>query len=125
MTNRKLILGSLIAALIGSTALPSIARPSVEFFVDVAPPSLRYEVARAPRVGWVWVPGYWDWRHQRHHWVRGHYVRHRPGHYYEPARWAYRGDDRYYYAQPGWRRDRDGDGVPNRFDRAPDNPYYR
>jgi hypothetical protein len=85
---------------------------------------LRYEVVPAPRVGWVWVPGYWDWRNNRHHWVAGHRVRHRPGYYYQPVRWVYRGD-RYYYTRPGWRHDRDGDGVPNRFDRAPDNPYYR
>ncbi|MBS0455080.1 MAG: hypothetical protein JSS14_27600 [Proteobacteria bacterium] len=26
---------------------------------------------------------------------------------------------------PPGRYDRDGDGVPNRYDRAPDNPYYR
>ena len=28
------------------------------------------------------------------------------------------------YGQRGW-RDRDGDGVPNRFDDAPRNPYIR
>ena len=55
----------------------------------------------------------------------------------------YRGPDRRYYAPPppprhyrhdrrwddrrhgGYRRDRDGDGVPNRYDRAPNNPYRR
>ena len=41
----------------------------------------------------------------------------------------------YYYGRPGHRhhghhyhghrRDRDGDGVPNRYDRRPDNPYRR
>lgn len=124
MTNRKLILGSLIAAIIGSASLPSAARTNVDFYLNVAPPPLRYEVVPAPRVGRVWVPGFWDWRYNRHYWVPGHYVRHRPGYYYQPARWAYRGD-RYHYSRPGWRHDRDGDGVPNRFDRAPGNPYYR
>jgi hypothetical protein len=101
------------------------ARTNVELFVDVAPPPARYEVVPAPRVGYVWVPGYWDWRGHRHHWVSGRYIRHRPGYYYEPVRWSERGG-RYYYTRPGWRPgDRDGDGVPNRFDRAPDNPYRR
>ncbi len=122
MKMRKLILGSLIAATLG-VALPAAARTNVELFVDVAPPPARYEVVPAPRVGFAWVPGYWDWRGHRHHWVRGHYVRHRPGYIYEPVRWVER-DGRYYYSRPGWRaHDRDGDGVPNRYDRAPNNPY--
>ena len=125
MTKPKLILGSLIAALLGSAAFPAAARTNVDFYVNVAPPPLRYEVVPAPRVGWVWVPGFWDWRYSRYHWVPGHYVRHRPGYFYEPARYVFR-DNRYYYTGPGWRRgDRDGDGVPNRYDRAPGNPYYR
>lgn len=124
MTNRKLIIGSLAALIIGSASLPADARTNVDFYVNVAPPPLRYEVVPAPRVGWVWAPGYWDWRGNRYYWVPGHHIRHRPGYFYEPARWAAR-DGRYYYTRPQWRHDRDGDGVPNRFDRAPNNPYYR
>jgi hypothetical protein len=124
MTNRKLMIGSLVALLIGGASLPSAAHGNVDFYVNVAPPPLRYEVVPAPRLGWVWVPGYWDWRGNRYFWVPGHHMRHRHGYYYEPARWVARGD-RYYYARPGWRHDRDGDGVPNRFDRAPDDPRYR
>jgi hypothetical protein len=124
MTMRKLILGSFIAAVIGGAAFPAAARTNVDLFVNIGPPPVRYEYVPAPRVGFVWVPGYWDWRHHRHSWVPGRYVRHRPGYYYEPARWS-NSADRYFYNRPGWRRDRDGDGVPNRRDRAPDNPYYR
>jgi hypothetical protein len=124
MTNRKLILGSLIAAIITGASLDAAARTNVDFYVNVAPPPPRYEVVPAPRVGFVWVPGFWDWRYNRRHWVPGHYVRHRPGYYYHPASWAYRGD-RYYFSRAGWRNDRDGDGVPNRFDRVPGNPIYR
>jgi hypothetical protein len=125
MKMRQLILGSLVAATLGAAALPAAARTDVDFFVNVAPPAPRYEVVPAPRVGYVWTPGYWDWRQNRHHWVTGRYVRHRPGYYYEPARWVPR-DGRYYYSRPAWRAgDRDGDGVPNRYDRAPNNPYRR
>jgi hypothetical protein len=124
MQSRKLILATLAAVTLGAAAFPASARTQVDFFVNVAPPPVRYEYVPAPRVGYVWVPGYWHWRHGRHHWVGGHYLHQRQGYYYEPARWADRGN-RYYYSAPGWRRDRDGDGVPNRYDRAPDNPYYR
>ena len=38
---------------------------------------------------------------------------------------GYYGGPRYHSAPPPPRayRDRDGDGVPNRYDRRPDNPY--
>jgi hypothetical protein len=87
----KLIIGSLAAALMGLAAIPAAARSNVEFFVDVAPPPVRYEVVPAPRLGWVWAPGFWEWRHGRHFWVRGHWVREWRGYLYRPAGWAYDG----------------------------------
>ncbi|HUQ27248.1 MAG TPA: YXWGXW repeat-containing protein [Usitatibacter sp.] len=119
---KKLILGSLVAATLAASALPALARSDV--YVSIGPPPpLRYEVVPAPRAGWVWAPGYWEWRHHRHVWVAGHWTRYRPGYVYAPARWVQR-ESRWYYSAPAWNRhDRDGDGVPNRFDRAPDNPY--
>jgi hypothetical protein len=121
---RKLIIGSLIVAAVGFS-FPAAARTNVDFFVNVAPPPARYEVVPAARPGWFWVPGAWEWRSNRHHWARGHWVRERHGYYYAPTRWEER-DGRHYYYGGGWRRgDRDGDGVPNRYDRAPDNPYRR
>lgn len=119
---RKLIVGGCIAATLG-LALPAAARSQVDFFVNVAPPQVRYEVVPAPRVGHAWVPGYWDWRGRGHVWVAGHYVGHRRGYYYEQPRWVstHRG---WHHENGGWRNDRDGDGVPNRFDRRPDNPRY-
>ena len=49
-----------------------------------------------------------------------------PRHYYGPG--YYRGPDRHYGRRwddrPRYgRRDNDGDGVPNRYDRRPNNPY--
>jgi hypothetical protein len=119
---RKLILGSLVAAALGSFALPAAARTNVDFFVNIGPPPVYHEVVPAYRPGFVWVPGFWDWRYGRYYWVGGHYVRHRPGYYYEPVRWYYRGGR--YYRAGGW-RDSDRDGVPNRYDRAPYNPRWR
>lgn len=97
---RKLIVGSLVAATLAGLSLGAQARSNVDFYVNVAPPAVR--------PGYVWVPGYWEVRHNRRHWVEGRYVRHVPA-YYAPARW----------------RDNDRDGVPNRYDRAPNNPYRR
>lgn len=119
---KKLILGTLAAASLAALSVPASARTNVDFFVNVGPPPLRYEVVPAPRVGYVWAPGFWDWRYGRYVWIRGHFVHHRPGYLYEPVRWVHR--DGHYYRSGGW-RDSDHDGVPNRFDRAPYNPYYR
>jgi hypothetical protein len=141
MLKRKLLLAAIAASSIGMIPMPSSA--DVGIYLDVAPPPARYEVAPAPRAGYIWAPGYWDWRNGRHAWVRGHWVRERPGFYWHPSRWeqregrwafergrwdrqryAYRGDgDRDRDGVPNrYDRDRDGDGVPNRFDRAPNNP---
>ena len=91
--------------------------------VDVrfAPPAPRYEVVPAPRVGYVWAPGYWDYRHNRYHWVAGNWVRERPGYYYSSPTWVQHGDRWRSTLVRGWpkrRRDRD-DGIPNRRRRCP------
>jgi YXWGXW repeat-containing protein len=102
------------------------------------PPPPVYEYTPGPRRGHVWVPGHWQWRGNSHVWVQGHFLRERPGYYYNQPRWVQHGD-RWDYRGGGWSRrdrdhdgipnrydrDRDGDGVPNRRDRAPNNPYYR
>lgn len=122
---KKLVLGGLLAAALGSAALPAAARANVDFYVSVGPPPVYHEVVPAPRAGLVWVPGYWDWRHGRYYWVAGHWLRHRPGYYYEPARWHHRHHGRHHHGRPAEWRDYDHDGVPDRFDRAPFDPYWR
>ena len=138
---RKLLAAALAAASIGC-AVPAFA--AVDLYVDVAPPAPRYEVVPAPRAGYVWQPGYWQWSEGRHRWHKGYWVKERHNMYWHPNRWEER-DGRYHfvpgrydrerYAANRWGdrdhdgvpnkydRDRDGDGVPNRADRAPDNPY--
>ena len=119
---KKLVLGSVAAVVLAGSALVAEARSSVDFYVNVAPPAPRYEVVPAPRAGYVWAPGYWDWRADRYYWVRGSWSRPRHGYYYEPVRWVHR--DGRYYRNGGW-RDSDRDGVPNRYDRAPYNSHWR
>ena len=128
---RTLLVSAMIAASIGGTALPAAARP-YGVTIDVAPPPPREEMVPAPRRGYVWVPGYWDWRGQRHVWVRGTWVRARHGYVYAHPEWVQR-DGHWVLRRGQWDRDRDGvpnrmdrdrdgDGVPNRRDSHPDNP---
>ena len=125
MWKRQLIAAAIAASSIGF-AVPASAE--VGIYLDVAPPAPRYEVVPAPRSGYVWQPGVWVWRDGRHHWVAGHFVRERHGMYWHPDRWEQR-DGRWAFERGRWdreryaRRDNDGDGVPNRYDRAPNNPY--
>ena len=132
MLNRKWLLGAVVAATLG--AVPVIGSAAV--YVQIAPPDPIVEVVPAPRAGFVWAPGYYDYRYGRYYWVKGHHVREVHGKYWHPGHWVER-EGRWAFVQPGWRgerfaygtgrgyamRDSDGDGVPDRFDRAPDNPY--
>ena len=115
-----LIAAGTIGAL--ATPLPSAVAAVREIIVERAPPPLREERVPGARRGYVWAPGYWDWRGNRHVWVRGSWARERRGYAYRPHEWVER-DGRWSLQRGGWdRRDSDGDGVPNSRDRAPNNP---
>jgi len=115
---KKILAAAIVAASLGSIAIPA----SAEVIVRVAPPQPRVEVAPQPRRGYVWVAGHWEWRNRKHHWVQGTWVRERRGHRYEQPQWVER-DGGWALQRGAWRRgDRDGDGVPNNQDRAPNNP---
>jgi hypothetical protein len=137
MLKSKLLIAALLAASLGAVSAPASA--AVSLYVDVAPPPPRYEVVPAPRAGFIWAPGYWDYRGGHHAWVKGRWEREQRGMYYHPSRWEQR-DGRWYFERGNWNRqamndrdhdgipnradkDRDGDGVPNRYDRSPDNPH--
>ena len=138
----SLTLAALTAAGAAAFApLPSMAQ-NVELYIGSAPPAPLYERAPAVRRGYVWSPGYWEWRGHRHHWVPGTYIVERPGYVYAPPAWqqrdgrwfmqqgywAPRGGDGYrgqgFYDRDGGRgygqhdgyRDRDRDGVPDRYE---------
>ncbi|HET7728733.1 MAG TPA: hypothetical protein VFK48_01755 [Usitatibacter sp.] len=133
MLKRKLLLAALAASTVGLLPLPSMAQHAV--YIDSPPPPPRHEVLPAHRNGYVWQPGYWDWRNGRHVWVRGYWVKERRGMYWHPNRWEQR-DGRWHFERGRWDRerwadnhyrgrggpdgDRDRDGVPNRFDRDKD-----
>ena len=134
---KKFLLASVVAATLGSVAVPAASA----VYVRIAPPEPRAEVVPAPRRGYTWAPGYWDWRNNRHVWVSGHWIKERRGYVYAEPRWVER-DGRWYKERRGWQRsgrgdrdrdgipnrvdrDKDGDGVPNRADARPNNPNLR
>lgn len=140
---RSLPLVTLIA--LGAAAyapLPSMAQ-DVQLYIGTAPPAPLYERMPSARRGHVWVPGYWAWNGRRHHWMPGTYIVERPGYVYAPPAWQQRGG-RWYMQQGGWAphrgdryaygggyqrdgyyghpqqyrgRDRDRDGIPDRYER--------
>lgn len=121
---RNAFLSFLIAAgAIGAVALPETSHAAVGVQIVIpAPPAPRVERVPAPRRGYVWVPGYWDWRGHRHVWVPGVWMRERRGYAYHPHRWIER-DGAWVLERGRW--DRDGDGVPDSRDRHPNNPNRR
>lgn len=95
-----------------------VADRDVEAYVRIAPPAPRYERVPRARPGYIWAPGYWDWRGNRHEWVPGSWVRARHGYVYAQPVWRERGGQ-WYFEQGRWERggrDRDRDGVPDRYE---------
>ena len=95
-SRKALVLGLMMAA--GAVAVPTIAPAGVFVDIDVAPPPVRVEPVPEPRVGYVWAPGFWEWREHEHVWVPGHYLRERRGWHWAPDRWEQRG--------PHWHHER-------------------
>ena len=122
---KKVLAPALFAAgMLGGALLPQTSMAAVEVYVNAAPPAVRYERIPEERRGYVWSPGYWDWRGNRHVWIKGSSVRARNGYEYQPHRWVER-DGRWNLEHSRWnqsRQDRDGDGVPNYRDAKPNNP---
>ena len=79
------------------------------------------EAMPRPRPGHLWVAGHWQQRGPRAVWQPGHWERSRPA--YRPNYGAVHYPNGHYGKPQPPRWDRDGDGVPNRHDRRPNNPY--
>ncbi|MDN4056109.1 hypothetical protein QPK32_23885 [Massilia sp. YIM B02763] len=119
-------LAALIAVGAVAAPLPALAHADVSLFVSTAPPAPLYEVVPAPRRGYVWAPGHWEWNGRRHVWSRGVWVVERPGYAYSAPVW-YRSNGGWAMRPAAWTpygRDRDRDGVPDRFERRYDGPRY-
>jgi hypothetical protein len=76
---------------------------------------MRVERVGAPRRGYVWVAGYWDWRNGRYQWTRGHYERSKAGKRWRQPQWEER--------EGAWVRvNGDWDTAPQYPDQAPPEP---
>src|SRR5271165_2716638 len=87
LTGSFVILGTFLAA----------CAPSGAYYVRYAPPAPRYAVVGvAPRPGYVWTNGYWDWRGRDWGWAEGRWVRPpRPRSVWVAPEWRHEGN--------GWR----------------------
>ncbi len=100
---RLAILGLLLAA-----ALPAAhAGPDISWGVTISsgmpPPPVRYEPMPAPRAGYVWVEGYWNWNGGAYVWVPGRWTRARSGYEYAQPHWQ-EGPKGWELHRGGWKR---------------------
>lgn len=75
--------------------------------VLVPPPPAPHESVPAPRQGYAWIPGYWDWVNDRHVWAAGHWIPARHGCHWRRHRWILRGE-RWHLEAGGWVLDEHG-----------------
>jgi hypothetical protein len=99
---RKAVLMSLC---IGGSAMmaPVVASAGIGIDVNIAPPVAQVELVPEPRVGYVWAPGYWDYRGGSHVWVGGRWRGERRGYHWAPDRWDQRGSH-WHHAAGHWER---------------------
>lgn len=65
-------------------AFPSFTTPALdsttwrgvdfEWYASVGKPAPVVVVQPAPREGYIWSPGRWEWNGRRHVWVAGHWI---------------------------------------------------
>ncbi|QJE02683.1 BcpO-related WXXGXW repeat protein [Massilia forsythiae] len=115
---KSLTLAALIALGAATAPLPSLAAGQVNLFIDTAPPAPLVERIPAPRHGYVWAPGHWEWNGRRHTWARGYWIAERPGYVYSAPSWYARNGG--WYMEPArwtpYGRDRNRDGIPDRYE---------
>jgi hypothetical protein len=83
-TVRNALLANLFLAA-SSVVAPTIASAANDS-ADVAPPAPRVEPV-APREGYIWAPGYWEWNGLAYKWVSGRYIYERRVAHWVPDRW--------------------------------------
>lgn len=112
--NRTFLLAALVSAglLVAGTSQAgvsiSVNLPGISVNLNDAPPPPREEVIPAPRPGWVWHPGYWNWNGHEHVWIGGSWAKERPGYIWVPERWEQR-DGRWVMSPGRWDRHKGAD----------------
>jgi hypothetical protein len=74
---------------------PTLAELPPNHEIAMPPPPMIVEAVPPPRVGFIWVGGYWGWGGTRHVWVPGRWVVEQPGYYWVHEGWERHGQ--------GWR----------------------
>ena len=117
---KRMAITSLAAAAFFSTATvvtapftPADAQVSITF--GSPPPPPRYEAVPVPRAGYIWAPGHYELIRDQYVWRPGQWLTARPGYRYVAPGWV-QVNSRWQYTPSRW--DRDGDGIPNRYDRT-------
>ena len=87
---------------IGALALPVYAA-DVEVQINAAPPPpVKVEVSPpAPRTGYIYEPGHYNWDGQKYQWQDSRYIEARPGRTYTPTTVEKKGDV-WIYKKGGW-----------------------
>jgi len=98
----KALIATLIVAA-SAIALPAVSMAGVLIDVDIAPPVARVEVMPPPRIGYVWAPGFWEWRDGAHVWVGGHWIGERRGYHWVSDHWDQVGP-RWHHTRGHWER---------------------
>lgn len=90
---------NLIAAAVLAAGIlaPAVTEARAAVYVNLAPPAPIVEAVPAPRVGYVWAPGYYSWNGHRHVWRHGYWVRERAGRHWVAHRWERRGNGWYFH----------------------------
>lgn len=83
---RTLLTLALATAFAGSSGA-ALAASDVAVQLNIGPPAVVYEAAPAPRAGYVWAQGYWDYDHGKHVWRKGHYEKERHGERWVDGKW--------------------------------------
>jgi hypothetical protein len=104
---KSLGLAALLIALSATAVLPGIAvaQVNVNITIGEAPPPLRFESVPAPRNGYLWAPGYWNWNGNQHVWSSGHWERVRQDYDYVRPEWRQE-NGQWRLQQGGWKRGR-------------------
>jgi hypothetical protein len=99
---KTLAASTLMIALSFALLLPgtAVGQVNVNISIGEAPPPVRYEIVPAPRTGYLWAPGYWNWDGTQHTWSNGHWERNRRNYIYLQPEWHQEGD--------GWKLEKGG-----------------
>jgi hypothetical protein len=90
-TISKALLVALGLGAAGTSAVTTVALAGAVMEADAAPPPVRDERPPAPRDGYIWAPGYWDWGGHGYSWVPGRFIFERRGAHWVPDRWEQEG----------------------------------